>query len=156
MKKQIFKTSIPFILLLLTIGFIGSSCGGDPLPQQTDPCDHNGWFYQATLTDYEYLIDDTDLSVQFFPNASNGPFGNPGFEISGTNAEGHFMLFVTDVITAGGTGVPLTLSDDSVDAEGTITLSCLEAGTSVGDSVRYNIEGPGYQIEICALIDQVL
>ena len=154
--KTFLNKVVPLFLLLTAIIFIGSSCGGDPLPQQADSCDHNGWFYQATLTDYEYLIDDTALSVQFFPNASNGPFGNPGFEISGTNAEGHFMLFVTDVITAGGTGVPLTLSDDSVDAEGTITLSCLEAGTSVGDRVRYNIEGPGYQIEICALIDQVL
>ena len=126
------------------------------MPQQTDPCTQNGWFYQATLTDYEFLINDADLRIQFFPNASNGPYGNPGFEISGTNEEGVFVAFITDILTEGGTGVPLSLTSDGVEAQGTIVVTCLEAGTAVGDRARYNIEGPGYQIEICALIDEVL
>ena len=155
--KTIFKNSVTVLLSITAILFIGSSCGSDdPLPQQQDPCTHNGWFYQATLTDYEYLIEDADLSVQFFPNASNGPYGSPGFEISGTDSEGHFMSFITGVLTVNATGTPLSLTDNGVEAEGTITLTCLEAGTAVGDRARYNIEGPGYQIEICALIDEVL
>lgn len=155
--KTILKNTVALILFLVAIIFIGSSCGvDDPLPQQVDPCTQNGWFYQATLTDYEFLISDTDLRVQFFPNASNGPYGNPGYEISGTNEEGVFFVFITGILIEGGTGVPLSLMSDDVEAEGTITVTCLEAGDAVGDRARYNIEGPGYQIEICALIDQVL
>lgn len=153
---KLLKTVIPVILLFTATLFIGSSCGSDPLPEQTDPCNHHGWFHDSVVDNADFLIEDTDLSVQFFPNASNGPFGNPGFEISGTNTDGHTFLFITDIITVGGTGTPLSLTDNGMELPGTITLECLEAGTSLGERVRYNIEGPGYQIEICVIIDQVL
>jgi len=63
--------------------------------------------YVNTTNNTEFLIPEESLNTPFFPNASNGPYGNPGVEIAGTAPNGQFMFFTTNIITEGSSGAVL-------------------------------------------------
>jgi len=155
--KIILKNTVTIVLFLTAILFIGSSCGDDtptPAPPE-DPCNYQGLSYTLPSASYEYLIPEEDLNTQFFPNASNGPYGNPGIEIAGTDTNGQFMFFTTNVITEDETGAVLSFTIDGVEVPG-VTVTCTKAGALVGDEVRYVVHKSGAVIEFCVVIDEVL
>ncbi len=148
------KTTIVF-LFLTTIIFIGVSCDNDSSPSPNDDtCENPGLSWVDTSNNTNIFISDEELSTQFFPNASNGPFGAPGVEIAGQNSNGDRIFFVTNIIQEGQSG------SGSVELNGgqpqPVTVTCQRAGTNVGDEFRYDINYNSLELEFCVKIDQVL
>ena len=153
--KTNLKNILPTIILIVTILFIGSSCDNESAPYENDDqCNYQGLSYVNTTDNTEILISETDLNTQFFPNASTGPFENPGVEIAGTNSDGFSVFFVTNVITDGASGAG-KITFNSGESQ-SVTATCQRAGTQVGDEFRYDIEISGFEVEFCVTIDEVL
>lgn len=116
-------------------------------------CNFQGFSYLDSNSTDQVLVAETDISTQFFPNASNGPFGVPGFEIS-SNTSPNTFFFTTDVITLNQTGSGrLTVNNGQ---EQIVTVTCQREGTTVGDEVRLDVVIGSIEVEFCVIIDEVL
>lgn len=153
--KTIFKKTATVILFLSAILFIGVSCDNDSNPSPNDEtCENPGLTWVDNSNNTNIFISDDQLSTQFFPNVSNGPFGAPGVEIAGQNSNGDRIFFVTNIIQEGQSG------SGSVELNGgqsqPVTVTCQRAGTNVGEEFRYDIIFNSLELEFCVKIDQVL
>ncbi len=154
MKFLLKKT--PIIFLLLTITLIGASCDNDSSPSPNDnQCNYSGLTWVDTTNNINTEISDADLNTQFFPNASNGPYGAPGIEIAGTTTSGEFIHFATNVIIEGATGTGYVTIAGS---EQTVTVTCQRTtGTQIGDEYRYDVVlSSNAEMEFCVTIDEIL
>ncbi|MCF6308272.1 MAG: hypothetical protein L3J09_09970 [Flavobacteriaceae bacterium] len=155
MRKKI--KNLLFISLTLSIFlFISISCDNDNDPSANDDqCEYAGFTYEDNNNNNQILISETNLNTQFFPNASNGPYGAPGVEIAGESSSGNFVLFVTNVINEGDTGIGyLMLVNDG--QETTVNVICQRAGTAIGEEFRFDITDSGLETEFCVVIDEII
>ncbi len=152
MKKHI----LFFLLFTSFIISIGCQKNNTPTPNDTQ-CNYNGLIWYDTIGNSNIYISDSNLNTQFFMNASNGPYGDIGIEIAGSDANGEFIHFVTNVITTGSSGLGyITLSNTGQTK--TVNVSCIRSsGQQVGDEYKYDVEvGGNYMFEYCVKIDEVL
>lgn len=146
------KTKIKSVVIVMFAMLTFFNCDNDDAvtpATNEDACDFEGFSYLDNNNDDQILIAESDLSTQFFPNASNGPYGAPGFEISGTS-----LFFTTNVITLGATGPGrMTLNSG---LEQMVTVTCQREGTAVGDELRLDVVIGTIEVEFCVVIDEVL
>lgn len=151
--KTILKTTISIVLIITLL----ISCDNDSSPSPNDTqCNYQGLSYLDTSNNTQILIPEANLNTQFFPNANNGPYGNPGVEIAGTAPNGDFVFFVTNVITENTTGVVRDFTINGEQIQGITSVTCQRAGTLVGEEFRYDITISGFETEFCVIIDEVL
>ncbi|EGV42759.1 hypothetical protein BZARG_2526 [Bizionia argentinensis JUB59] len=141
------------IILLCTV----TSCNNDDdvnndATNETQ-CNYQGFSYLDNANNDQTVIPESELNTQYFPNASNGPYGEPGIEIASYTSSPS-LFFTTNVIELNETGTGrLTL--DGGD-EIIVNVMCQRAGTAVGDEVRLDVTYGGVEVEFCVIIDEVL
>ncbi|MBL7559460.1 hypothetical protein JAO71_06530 [Olleya sp. YSTF-M6] len=116
-------------------------------------CNYQGFSYLDASNNDQTLIAETELNTQFFPNASNGPYGAPGIEIV-SNTSTPSLFFVTNVIALNQTGTGYLTLDNG--QEQTVTVTCQRAGTAVGDEIRLDVVYGNIEVEFCVIIDEVV
>jgi len=141
------------ILLLCTI----ISCDNDDDVNNDatnqDQCNYQGFSYLDTNNNDQTLIAESELNTQYFPNASNGPYGAPGIEIASFTSS-PTLFFTTNVIALDETGTGwISINGAELEA---VTVTCQRAGTSVGDEVRLDVVYGVVEVEFCVIIDEVL
>ncbi len=137
-------------VLLLTIFIACDNENGNT--QNEDTCENAGLSYVDTSNNETVYIDDLTLSTQFFPNASNGPYGAPGVEI--TDSQNFSVTFITNVIDENQSGTGFIILNQGTPM--TVNVTCQRAGTAIGDELRYDVTTNGYEFEYCVKIDEVL
>ena len=148
MKTRYLKTA--FLLILCTL----FSCDNDDGNAANETmCNFQGLSYLDSTNSEEILVSDTDIKTQFFPNAANGPFGEPGFEIVSNTANTSFF-FTTNAIVLNQTGIGRFILNNG--AEQLATVTCQRAGNMVGDEVRLDVTVGPIEMEFCVSIDEVL
>ena len=142
MKKQIFKTGIPLLLLIIATLFIGSSCTEDDPPEAEGyQCNYAGY---STTTNTYTNTPETDLTTDFF--SSSGP----EVEIYLTSNGGAFN-FSTTVVTLNATGTGLLQIGSNTQ---TVNVTCHKAGNAVGEEFWFEVTGTGIDSQFCVIIDQ--
>ncbi|MBB3124765.1 hypothetical protein FHS04_002292 [Mesoflavibacter sabulilitoris] len=116
-------------------------------------CNYQGFSYLDNNNNDQTLIPESELNTQYFPNASNGPYGAPGIEIASYTGS-TTLFFTTNVIALNDTGTGLITIDNGT--EQTVTVTCQRAGTAVGDEVRLDVVYGSVEVEFCVIIDEVL
>ncbi len=149
------KTIKTVLLIILTATLFFSCDNDDGNAPNESQCDYQGLSYVDTSDNTQILIPEANLNTQFFPNASNGPFGLPGVEIAGTAPNGDFIFFTTDAITVGAIGTVGEYSVNGVIQNGPI-VTCQRAGNTVGEEFRYDLSYGTIESEFCVIIDEVL
>lgn len=142
------------ILTILVVALLFTNCDNDDgnAPNET-ACNYKGFSYLDTSDNTQILVPEADIGTQFFPNASNGPNGSPGFEIV-SNATPNAFFFTTDAIVLNQTGTGrLTLNNGQ---EQVVTVTNQRAGTAVGEEVRLDVVLGSIEVEFCVVIDEVL
>ncbi|WP_452227017.1 hypothetical protein [Lacinutrix cladophorae] len=144
-------------LLLIFVLCIFTSCNNDDNANNDatneTQCDYQGFSYLDNNNNDQTLISESELNTQYFPNASNGPYGAPGIEIAsytGTTT----LFFTTNVIALNDTGIGYITIDNGT--EQTVTVTCQRVGTAVGDEVRLDVVYGSVEVEFCVIIDEVL
>jgi len=146
------KTTIILCFLCLITSCNNDDDANNDATNETE-CNFQGLSYLDTSNLDQILVAETDISTQFFPNASNGPFGAPGFEIN-SNVSPNPFFFTTNVITLNQTGDGmLTIGNGT---EQIVTVTCQREGTAVGDEVRLDVVIGSVEVEFCVIIDEVL
>lgn len=140
-------------LTLFTVLFIVSCQNDDNNATNATQCNFSGFSYLDSSNQDQILVADNDIQTQFFPNASNGPFGMPGFEIVSNNGTSSFF-FTTDVILVNQTGTGMLSVNN--DPSQTVTVTCQRTGTTVGDEVRLDVAIGSIEVEFCVEIDEVV
>ncbi|WP_159019938.1 hypothetical protein [Algibacter sp. L3A6] len=141
-----------FILLLLLS--LGTSCDNDDGNATNESqCNYQGFSYFDNNNNDQTLIPEMELNTQHFPNASNGPYGEPGIEIASFTSS-PTLFFTTNVIELNETG-PGWISINGAELE-EVTVTCQRAGTAVGDEVRLDVIYNSMELEFCVIIDEVL
>jgi len=141
-----------FILLLLLS--LGTSCDNDDGNAINESqCNYQGFSYFDNNNNDQTLIPEMELNTQHFPNASNGPYGEPGIEIASFTSS-PTLFFTTNVIELNETG-PGWISINGAELE-EVTVTCQRAGTAVGDEVRLDVIYNSMELEFCVIIDEVL
>lgn len=159
MKKIVLKKTVSTLLFLSLILFIGQSCNlfedNDNNSGGFASC--NGGFSYAEIDSGNQIVimEDDDISVEYFPNASNGPFGAPGVEISSFTGADTFV-FVTNVITQGEIGIG-TLSINNGAEIGVVVRCDIISGNQEEDLLNYVITTTTESLdaELCVRIDVV-
>lgn len=141
---------LTFSLLAL---FVISCDNDDSSATNATQCDFSGFSYVDSANQDQILIADSDIQTQFFPNASNGPFGMPGFEIVSNSGTSPFF-FTTNVIIMNQTGIGM-LSVNNGPSQ-TVTVTCQRAGATVGDELRLDVVIGSIEVEFCVAIDEVV
>jgi len=145
---------ITYILVLLCLV---TSCNNDDdinndATNETE-CNYQGFSYLDNSNNDQTIIAESELNTQYFPNASNGPYGAPGIEIASFSSS-PTIFFTTNVNELNETGTGrLTL--DSGEEQG-VTVTCQRAGTAVGDEIRLDVVYGNIEVEFCVIIDEVL
>ncbi|QCE42348.1 hypothetical protein [Psychroserpens sp. NJDZ02] len=145
---------ITYILVLLCLV---TSCNNDDdinndATNETE-CNYQGFSYLDNSNNDQTIIAESELNTQYFPNASNGPYGAPGIEIVSFSSS-PTIFFTTNVNELNETGTGrLTL--DSGEEQG-VTVTCQRAGTAVGDEIRLDVVYGNIEVEFCVIIDEVL
>lgn len=116
-------------------------------------CNYQGFSYLDNNNNDQTLIPESELNTQYFPNASNGPYGAPGIEIASYTGS-TTLFFTTNAITLNDTGTGLITIDNG--SEQTVTVTCQRSGTAVGDEVRLDVVYGSVEVEFCVIIDEVL
>jgi len=116
-------------------------------------CNYQGFSYLDTASNDQTILPESELNTQYFPNASNGPYGAPGIEIASFSSS-PTLFFTTNVIDLNTTGSGLITIDGG--QEQSVTVTCLRAGTAVGDEVRLDVVYGSNEVEFCVIIDEVL
>ncbi len=144
-------------IYLLLVLCLFTSCNNDDdanndATNQTQ-CNYQGFSYLDNNNNDQTLIAESELNTQFFPNASNGPYGAPGIEIASSTGATP-LFFTTNVITLNDTGTGrITLNNGN---EEIVTVTCQRAGTAVGEEIRLDVVYGSIEVEFCVIIDQVL
>ena len=143
MKKNLLKTGIPFLLLIIATLLIGSGCGdGNPPEDEGYQCNYAGY---STTTNTYTDTPEADLTTDFFHTSSNGP----EVEVYLTSSGGAFN-FVTTVVTLNATGTG-TLQEGS--NTNTVNVTCHKAGNAVGEEFWFEVTGTGIDSKFCVVID---
>ena len=138
-------------ILLLVFTFL--SCDNDDGNATNETaCNYEGFSYLDTNNNDQTLIAEADLQTQFFPNASNGPFGASGIEIS-SYVSSPTLFFATNTIAANQTGTGI-LTIDNVDYD--VTVTCQREGNAVGEEIRLDVTYSSIEVEFCVTIDEVV
>lgn len=142
------------LLVILVLALVFTNCNNDDgnATNETD-CNYEGFSYLDSSNNDQILVPETDISTQFFPNASNGPFGSPGFELSSFTGPNSFF-FTTDVISLNQTGSGRLTVDNG--QEQIVTVTNQRAGTALGEELRLDVVIGGLEVEFCVVIDEVL
>jgi len=140
-------------LIVIIVPLLVSCDNDDNSATNATQCGFSGFSYVDSSNQDQILVADTDIQTQFFPNASNGPFGMPGFEIGSNNGTSSFF-FTTDVILVNQTGTGM-LSVNNGPSQ-TVTVTCQRTGTTVGDEVRLDVAIGSIEVEFCVEIDEVV
>lgn len=139
--------------LIVAIVLFTSCNNDDNNATNQNTCNYQGFSYLDNSNSNQTLIPESELNTQFFPNASNGPYGAPGIEIasySGSTA----LFFTTNVIELNDSGIGRITIDNG--NEEIVTVTCQRAGTAVGDEVRLDVVYGSIEVEFCVIIDEVL
>lgn len=149
--KTILKNTVTALFIIVTL-FASYSCDGDDEDSPNyEECNYQGLAYQDTVNNIGIFAEETNLSTELFLNGTTT--GVPDLEIYGNATTGEFTVFTTSHVTLNASG------GSSIIIAGTtypITVTCLRAGTSVGDEFRFNITGNGINGEYCVVIDTVI
>ncbi|WP_055442220.1 hypothetical protein [Lacinutrix himadriensis] len=147
--KSIIKTAF---VLILALSFFNCDNDDNSAPN-TNVCNYQGFSYLDGNSNDQTIIPESELNTQYFPNASNGPYGAPGIEIASfTGAT--TLFFTTNVILLNETGVGRMTIDGGT--EQLVTVTCQRAGTAVGDEIRLDVVSGSIEVEFCVIIDEVL
>ena len=145
---------ITYILVLLCLV---TSCNNDDdtnndATNETE-CNYQGFSYLDNSNNDQTIIAESELNTQYFPNASNGPFGAPGIEIASFSSA-PTIFFTTNVNELNETGIGFLTLDSGQEQQ--VTVTCQRAGTAVGDEIRLDIVYGSIEVEFCVIIDEVL
>ncbi|AUC77038.1 hypothetical protein [Olleya sp. Bg11-27] len=145
---------ITYILVLLCLV---TSCNNDDdtnndATNETE-CNYQGFSYLDNSNNDQTIIAESELNTQYFPNASNGPFGAPGIEIASFSSS-PTIFFTTNVNELNETGIGFLTLDSGQEQQ--VTVTCQRAGTAVGDEIRLDIVYSSIEVEFCVIIDEVL
>ncbi|WP_452228553.1 MULTISPECIES: hypothetical protein [unclassified Lacinutrix] len=147
--KSIFKITV---VLVLALSFFNCD-NDDNNATNTNVCSYQGFSYLDGNSNDQTIIPESELNTQYFPNASNGPYGAPGIEIASfTGAT--TLFFTTNVILLNEIGEGRMTIDGGV--EELVTVTCQRAGTAVGDEIRLDVVSGSIEVEFCVIIDEVL
>jgi len=116
-------------------------------------CNYQGFSYLDGDSNDQTLISETELNTQYFPNASNGPYGAPGIEIA-SYISSPTLFFTTNTIDLNTTGTGLITIDGG--QEQSVIVTCQLAGVAIGDEVRFDVVYGSIEVEFCVIIDEVL
>jgi len=143
-------------LLLLLLCTITSCDNDDDINNDAtneDQCNYQGFSYLDTNNNDQTLIQESELNTQYFPNASNGPYGAPGIEIASFTSS-PTLFFTTNAIELNETGTGwISINGAQLEA---VTVTCQRAGTAIGDEVRLDVVFGAIEVEFCVIIDEVL
>jgi len=143
------KKLLVFFLLIFTV----VSCDNDDDATNQTVCNYQGFSYFDTNNNDQSIVAESELNTQYFPNASNGPFGAPGVEIASSSSS-PTIFFTTNVINLNEVGSGYFLLN-GIEEVG-VVVTCQRAGSAVGDEIRYDIVYGGVEVEFCVTIDEVL
>ncbi len=130
----------------------------DTLLTPTSTCNYSGLSYQLNNT--SILAPEVNLQTEIFPNNSIDPVTNqpvPAVEIYGNDANGDFIVFVTEVLTINSSG----FADFSIGSGATeqINVTCIANDNVVGGNMRFQISGTYNNQpltgEYCVIIDAI-
>lgn len=145
--KTILKNTVTVVLFLASILLIGVSCDNeDAASPNDDQCTYEGLTFLDTNDNTQTLLPETDLTTEYFPNASNGA----EVEIYGGTP---FVVFATKAVTVNAT------ENINIIINGTtypITVTCQRAGTQVGEEFRFDLTANNVEAEYCVVIDTVI
>lgn len=147
-----------FIAISAIIFYSCSKDKDDELPTPTPTCNYSGLSYQLNNT--TILAPEVNLQTEIFPNNSFDPITNqpiPAVEIYGNDANGDFIVFVTEVLTVNATGTAeLSIGSGTNQI---INVTCLANDNTVGGNMRYQISGiynnQNLSGEYCVIIDAI-
>lgn len=130
----------------------------DDTSSPTPTCNYSGLSYQLNNT--SILAPEVNLQTEIFPNNSFDPITNqpiPAVEIYGNDANGDFIVFVTEVLTVNATGTAeLSIGSGTNQI---INVTCLANDNVVGGNMRYQISGTyssqPLSGEYCVIIDAI-
>ncbi|MBU2938771.1 hypothetical protein KO494_04365 [Lacinutrix sp. C3R15] len=142
-----------FKILIISLLFFTSCNNDDGNATNQSNCDYQGFSYLDTSSNDQTILPESELNTQYFPNASNGPYGAPGIEIASFTSS-PTLFFTTNVIDLNEIGTGL-ISIDGAELEA-VTVTCQRAGTLVGDEVRLDVVYGSIEVEFCVIIDEVL
>lgn len=143
------KKLLVFFLLIFTV----VSCNNDDDATNQTMCNYQGFSYFDTNNNDQSIVAESELNTQYFPNASNGPFGAPGVEIASFSSS-PTIFFTTNVINLNEVGSGYFLLN-GIEEVG-VVVTCQRAGSAVGDEIRYDIVYGSVEVEFCVTIDEVL
>lgn len=129
------------------------SCNNDDDATNQVSCNYEGFSYLDSNNNDQSIVAESELNTQYFPNASNGPYGAPGIEIASFSSS-PTIFFTTNVIDLNEVGSGYFLLD-GIEEVG-VVVTCQRAGSAVGDEVRYDVVYGGVEVEFCVTIDEVL
>jgi len=146
--------TIKKISLVVIVLFGVMSCNNDDgAATNQDDCNYQGFSYLDNNNNDQTLLPESELNTQYFPNASNGPYGAPGIEIASYTSS-PTLFFTTNVIDLNISGIGRITIDGG--EEEIVTVTCQRAGTTIGDEVRYDVAYGNIEVEFCVIIDEVL
>lgn len=147
--------TIKFILSAILVTFMLSCNNDDDNNPMT--CSTQGLFYTLGSS-AQITATDASLSADYFPNntiVNNQPV--PAIEISGSDSNGDFIVFVTEVVTLNASGTAELIIGSGPNEM--INVICLASATTVGGTMRYGFSGTynGQSIsgEFCVTVDSV-
>lgn len=141
------------LLILFVLIFTVVSCNNDDDATNQNTCNYQGFSYFDNNNNDQSIVAESELNTQYFPNASNGPFGAPGVEIASFSSS-PTIFFTTNVIDLNEVGSGYFLLN-GIEEVG-VVVTCQRAGSAVGDEVRYDVVYGGVEVEFCVTIDEVL
>lgn len=147
------------LIFISALSIIFYTCDNDDdASTPISKCNYSGLSYDLNNT--TILAPETNLQTEIFPNNSIDPNTNlpiPAVEIYGNDANGDFIVFVTEVVTVGSSGsADFSIGSGSNE---TINVTCLANDNTVGGNMRYQISGTYNSQpltgEYCVIIDAI-
>ncbi len=141
MKKQILKTGIPFILLIIGLLVIGSSCGSDDLPPPEDSCNEVSYKLDGNLVSFNENL----VTAEIFNDAAIGKFydiwtdENNGLYYHSTITENNETApYASNWFTTSDVGNLIFLNSGS---NVNVTFTIVQGANAVGENVQITFSG---------------